>query len=671
MAGYEQVFFDAARGATPDGPEGDDSRMDVDEAARSMLLDVPEGVLNPPVPSADGVAVCAAAADVLINAPAASAEDDALLLDVFGDAAPARAMDQRSQSKLVELGILQRSNPLLFETCPDGCTRGCLQALWLRDAEFLQRVVETGQRLASKMEAYKYGNSEKHSKSKHRRRTCSSSSSTDRAEKEGLDGGGGAAAGAAGLARTADDWLEDVYGLEAARDRQNVFIDVYLHELLNTYNVCIGTCIRLLGLRSKNKLYWRPTKRPRAGAAGGVAQDEDGDEGAARSRVDRCRERADQLERLMPSAQLSRVDVKTMMRCKCGGACDCGTNMSARAIEEGRLAYKSAARKGRACGNRWLMTKLWCFVFQRKSDLSKTFVREWLGVPERKTRSLRRAAELAHQYGDSTLQTVFFSANVFHMKRTGGPKNKLPGEVVDLIYDYFDMMTVILPGSDGVAVLSDADAGTHGQLLREFKNRHRSIRISTSTLRREKKKWLAKNDLRRIVAVKPDHNVCPKCKNGRAILLRALRWCNELRQSAKGLRKDGSPTGAALAEEADKCAEEVKRLVAVCTDEMRVHLEDDRAARGLMKRLAEFGRARGLTTLFHQDAKSAIDWPRQLHEAVGAKLHKYRSSCQGWYGLHDSSFAVLLRDLHAWEPKDAASILNDVLLFDILTQASL
>ena len=90
--------------------------------------------------------------------------------------------------------------------------------------------------------------------------------------------------------------------------------------------------------------------------------------------------------------------------------------------------------------------------------------------------------------------------------RAGGPQNKLSEEHAQLIFDFFDQHTVEMPDSKGEAVWSNPEINTQGAAWRAFRDQNPTLRVSESTMKRYKKKWLQKNDLRRIVRVKPDHN---------------------------------------------------------------------------------------------------------------------------------------------------------------------
>ena len=122
--------------------------------------------------------------------------------------------------------------------------------------------------------------------------------------------------------------------------------------------------------------------------------------------------------------------------------------------------------------------------------------------------------------------------------------------------------------------------------------------------------------------------------------------------------------------EADQWIEAFKHILEATMSDLRSHLDDDRASRTVLKKLAEMARGDDMVSVHHQDAKSQTDIPRMLQEAVGTKLSKYKVPVQGWYGLHDYTFATLLRDHHASADKDAGAICNDILLFEILTQPS-
>ena len=62
------------------------------------------------------------------------------------------------------------------------------------------------------------------------------------------------------------------------------------------------------------------------------------------------------------------------------------------------------------------------------------------------------------------------------------------------------------PARIGEAVSSNPEINTQGAAWRAFRDQNPTLRVSESTMKRYKKKWLQKNDLRRIVRVKPDHN---------------------------------------------------------------------------------------------------------------------------------------------------------------------
>ena len=312
----------------------------------------------------------------------------------------------------------------------------------------------------SKRNAYRqYGNHGRdHKRSSRRRRVASR-----RVDDSGNGAAGGGLESDLGMdpaqrrdearEKTIDEWVGGLSSFSAARRRQDTFVETTLLDLLDA-GACVPACARILHV-SFDKLYYRT--KSSAALRRGTGREQ------AHMSAARAAQGEDVRDTLIDAEELARMDVKDLS--PDGPNTD---RLDEETISRGRQEYREAVVQGRVQANRWLLDKLRCRVFGRKSGISKEFMRLWVGVSHQKCRHLRRLAVLSVAHGDPHLEKVFFHQNTYTVQRAGGPHNKLSEEHAQLIFDFFDKHTVEMPDSKGEAVWSNPEINTQGVYVNTF-----------------------------------------------------------------------------------------------------------------------------------------------------------------------------------------------------------
>ena len=301
------------------------------------------------------------------------------------------------------LGLLDPENPLRFRACREqgqrSCTRCCLEVLYQRDPEWFVQVATTGKQPVEQLSCMPYGNHKRDHKRTYRRRHVS----WRRADDSGLDAAGGGLESelradrtqrrVEARAKTIDEWVGGLSSFSAARRRQDTFVETTLLDLLDA-GACVPACARILHV-SFDKLYYRT--KSSAALRRGTGREQ------AHMSAARAAQGEDVRDTLIDAEELARMDVKDLS--PDGPNTD---RLDEETISRGRQEYREAVVQGRVQANRWLLDKLRCRVFGRKTGISKEFMRLWVGVLHKKCRFLRRLAALSVAHGDPHLQNVFF-----------------------------------------------------------------------------------------------------------------------------------------------------------------------------------------------------------------------------------------------------------------------